>query len=266
LQTSRFFHPLKLTVHSQPVICGTPPSTAGTVEKINMAITSSKARIMVVDDHPMVRDGLIRLITQQDDLVCCGQAGTVAETLATISKKQPDLLILDLRLKGGDGLELIKTLMAQYPQLRILILSQYEAPLYVERALRAGALGYVVKEQAAEEVLKAIRAVLAGEIYLTRGMAARFLRRFVGPGANKEDSSGAEPLSDRELHVLQLLGSGLSTREIAAELKLSFKTIESHRENIKRKLGLRNASALVHYATDWCREQLSLPPPSPPPG
>jgi DNA-binding NarL/FixJ family response regulator len=227
--------------------------------KNTMASATSKASIMVVDDHPMVRDGLMRLISQQEDLFCCGQAGTVAETLTAIAKQRPDLLILDLRLKGGDGLELIKTLKYQYPDLRILILSQYEAPLYVERALRAGALGYVVKEQAAEEVLKAIRSVLGGEIYLTRGMAARFLRRFVGPTA-KDNPAGTEPLSDRELHVLQLLGSGLSTREIAAELKLSFKTIESHRENIKRKLGLRNASALVHYANDWCREQLSLPP------
>ena len=234
-----------------------------TKSHVTMAGGTTKSSILVVDDHPMVRDGLIRLISQQPDLVTCGQAGTVAETMAAMAKSKPDLVILDLRLKGADGLELIKTLKAQVPDLRILILSQYEAPLYVERALRAGALGYVVKEQAAEEVLKAIRSVLAGEVYLTRGMAARLLRKFVGP-TSREAPVGAEPLTDRELHVLHLLGSGLSTREIATELKLSFKTVESHRENIKRKLGLRTAAALVHYATEWSREQVSMAPPNSP--
>jgi DNA-binding NarL/FixJ family response regulator len=219
-----------------------------------------KASILIVDDHPMVRDGLARLIGQEKDLVCCGEASNVAETLTAVARHKPDLIILDLRLKAQDGLELIKSLKAQYPDLRILILSQYGAPLYIERAMRAGALGYVVKEQAAEEVMSAIRAVLAGEIYLTRGMAGLLLKKFLVPKAGPTQA-GAEPLTDRELHVLQLLGSGLSTREIAAELNLSFKTIETHRENIKRKLGLRDAAALVHFATQWAREQLSLPPP-----
>jgi len=219
-----------------------------------------KASILIVDDHPMVRDGLARLIGQEKDLVCCGEASNVAETLTAVARHKPDLIILDLRLKAQDGLELIKSLKAQYPDLRILILSQYGAPLYIERAMRAGASGYVVKEQAAEEVMSAIRVVLAGEIYLTRGMAGLLLKKFLVPKAGPAQA-GAEPLTDRELHVLQLLGSGLSTREIAAELNLSFKTIETHRENIKRKLGLRDAAALVHFATQWAREQLSLPPP-----
>jgi DNA-binding NarL/FixJ family response regulator len=200
-------------------------------------------------------------------LIWCGEAGTVAETHTAVAALKPDLVILDLRLKGGDGLELIKSLKAQHPDLRILILSQYEAPIYVERALRAGALGYVIKEQAAEEILKAIRSVLAGEVYLTRGMAALLLRRFVGLGA-KPAEGGTEPLTDRELHVLQLLGTGLSTRQIATELNLSFKTIETHRENIKRKLGLRGAAALIHYATQYAQEQISFsaqPPESPGP-
>jgi len=226
-----------------------------------MAISSAKARILIVDDHPMVRDGLIRLITQHADLACCGEAGTVSETMAAVAAQKPDLIILDLRLKGGDGLDLIKSLLAQQPELRILILSQYEAPLYAERALRAGAIGYVVKEQAAEEILSAIRTVLAGEVYLTRGMAALLLHKFVGnPKASHRN--GAEQLTDRELHVLHLLGAGLSTREIAGELKLSFKTIETHRENIKRKLGLQNATALIHYATQWSRQEVSVPAPT----
>jgi len=208
----------------------------------------------------MVRDGLVRLISQQSDLVCCGEASTVAETQTAVARLKPDLIILDLRLKSQDGLELIKSLKSQYPELRILILSQYGAPIYVERAMRAGASGYVVKEQAANEVLNAIRSVLAGEIYLTRAMAALLLRKLLIPKLGGPNP-GAEPLTDRELHVLQLLGSGLSTRDIATELHVSFKTIESHRENIKRKLGLNDAVALIHFATEWAREQISMPQP-----
>src|SRR5262245_42860407 len=132
---------------------------------------SSKSRILVVDDHPMVRDGLVRLISQQPDLECCGEAGTVSESVVEVARQNPDLVILDLRIKGGDGLELIKSLKAQFPALRILILSQHGAPIYVERALRAGALGYVIKEQAVEEVMQAIRTALAGEVYLPKQMA-----------------------------------------------------------------------------------------------
>jgi DNA-binding NarL/FixJ family response regulator len=205
----------------------------------------------------MVRDGLIRLISQQTDLACCGEAATGPETHAAVDRLKPDLVILDLRLKQGDGIELIKSLKAQHADLRILILSQHEAPIYVERALRAGALGYVIKEQAADEVLKAIRSVLAGDIYLTRGMAALLLRKLVGPTPPQE--AGKQSLTDRELTVLQLLGTGLSTREIASQLNVSFKTIETHRENIKRKLSIRTAPALVHYATEWAREQVSVP-------
>lgn len=226
-----------------------------------MAATLTQTRVLVVDDHPMVRDGLIRLMSQQADLTCCGEASSVSEALAAVLTQKPDLVILDLRLKGGDGLDLIKSLLAQLPDLRILILSQYEAPLYAERALRAGALGYVVKEQAAEEILGAIRTVLAGEVYLTPGMAALLLHKFVGV-PKSSNRAGTERLTDRELHVLHLLGAGLSTREIATELKLSFKTIETHRENIKRKLGLQTAAALVHYATQWSRQDISISQPA----
>jgi DNA-binding NarL/FixJ family response regulator len=223
-------------------------------------MSAPKARVLVVDDHPMMRGGLIQLINRQIDLTCCGEAGTVAEAQVAVARLKPDLVILDLRLKGGDGLELIKSLGSQFAGLRILVLSQYDAPHYVERALRAGALGYVVKEQGAEEVLSALRAVLAGEVYLTRALAARLLHSFVGtmPGTPR---AGVELLTDRELHVLHLLGAGMSTREIAAELSLSFKTIETHRENIKRKLGLCGAAELIHYASEWGREQVSVAPP-----
>lgn len=224
-----------------------------------MATTAPRVRILVVDDHPMLRGGVCRLIDQQADLICCGEAGTSAEAQAAAASLRPDLAILDLRLNGGDGLELIKILKSQFPHLRILVLSQFGAPLYVERALRAGALGYVVKEQGAEELLSAIRTVLAGQVYLTRGLAACLLQTFVGPALGAPRSA-VERLTDRELHVLQLLGTGMSTRKIAGELKLSFKTIETHRENIKHKLSIRDATELVRYATDWAREQVSLPP------
>jgi len=217
-----------------------------------------KTRILVVDDHPMVRDGLIRLISKEQDLMCCGEAGTAAEAQAAVAKHRPDLVILDLRLKSGDGLELIKSLKCLHPDLRILILTQYDAPLYAERALRAGALGYLIKDQAADEVLNAIRTVLSGEIYLTRAMAGLMLHKMVG-ATGKPPRTGVEQLTDRELHVLQLLGAGLSTREIATCLKISFKTIETHRENIKFKLGLQNAAELVHFATNWASQQGSLP-------
>jgi DNA-binding NarL/FixJ family response regulator len=206
----------------------------------------------------MIRDGLVRLISQQQDMICCGEAGSVAEARALAGKEKPDLIILDLRLKGGDGLELVKWLKENLPSSRTLVLSQFDGRVYVERALRAGAMGYVVKEQAADEILSAIRTVLAGEVYLTRGMAAVLLHTFVGT-ARKDSTSLIEALSDRELHVMQLLGTGMSTREIAAELKLSFKTVETHRENIKRKLGLAGASELVHFATRWAEEHVSVP-------
>ena len=220
---------------------------------------NQKSRILVVDDHPVVRSGLIRLIDQQSDLVCCGEVAAASEVQTAVARLEPDLLILDLRLKGADGLELIKSLKSQFPTLQILILSQYDAPLYVERALNSGALGYVVKEQAADELLQAIRTVLAGEVYLTRAMAGRMLHKFVGL-SSKGARAGIEHLTDRELHVLQSLGTGLSTRQIALNLNLSIKTIETHRENIKRKLGLNGASELIHFANDWAREQVSVSP------
>jgi DNA-binding NarL/FixJ family response regulator len=220
----------------------------------------AKARILIADDHPLVRDGLSLLIRGQSDLTCCGQAGTVAETQILAAKYQPDLITLDLRLKGGDGMELIKILKAEHPAVRIMILSQHTGALYVERALRAGAMGYVSKEHAAEELLKAIHAVLAGEIYLERGMAALLLHRFVGT-PTQAAPGGIEQLTDREMHVFQLLGAGRSTREIATDLNRSFKTVESHRENIKRKLQLSGAAELVNRAIEWALEPISLSAP-----
>jgi DNA-binding NarL/FixJ family response regulator len=216
----------------------------------------------VVDDHPVMRVGLIRLINQQSDLICCGEAGAVVEAHAAVARLKPDLVLLDLQLKGGDGLELIKSLKSQFAGLLILVFSGYDARHYVERALRAGALGYVLKDQAAEEVLSAMRTVLAGGVCVPGALTDRLLHTFVGtvPGTPR---MGVELLTDRELHVLHLLGAGMSTRAIAVELSLSFKTIQAHRERIKRKLGLNGAAELIHYASDWGREQVFVPLPLP---
>jgi DNA-binding NarL/FixJ family response regulator len=228
-----------------------------------LASTVNKARILIVDDHPMLRSGLLCLIDKQPDLVCCAEAADVAEVWKAMSTQKPDLVILDLRLKSSDGLELIKSLRSQYPATRILVLTQHAAAVYVERVLRAGAHGFVAKEEAAQVILQAIRTVLAGEVYLTRPMAALFLSRMMGK-AGEVTREDCGRLSDRELHVVQLLGAGLSTREVANRLNLSFKTIETHRENIKRKLGLRGAAELVYFAARWVRENVALEPQSPP--
>jgi len=219
----------------------------------------SKARILIADDHPMLRSGLRCLIENQADMMCCAEAGTAEEIWQAVEAQAPDLIILDLRLRSSDGLDLIKGLKARHPGLRILVLTQHAASVYVERALKAGALGFVAKEEGAEEIVTAIRTVLAGDVYLTRGMAALFLSRIV---RQPLDTVGADfdQLSDRELHVVQLLGAGLSTRQIATQLNLSFKTVETHRENIKRKLGLRGAAELVHFAVRWAGEHVALAP------
>lgn len=217
-----------------------------------------RKRVLVADDHPIVRDGLVQLINQQVDLVCCGQAATQPEVFAAVTTLQPELLVLDLRLKDSDGLELIKSLKSQLPELPILVLSQFDEELYAERALRAGALGYVMKEQASKEVLDAMRTVLAGKIYVTPAMTAKLLQKALATKPATAEPS-ADKLTDRELQVLQCLGTGLSTREIAAQMRLSIKTVETYREHLKHKLGLRNADELVYYARNWAEKNLGSP-------
>ena len=209
--------------------------------------------ILIVDDHPLVRDGLRRLLDQEKDLVCCGEAASAPEARDLALKLNPDIAIIDLRLKQGDGLELIKCLRTELPAVRLLVLSQHSGDVFIERALRAGAQGYVLKEDAPGEIITAIRSILTGRIYLKGDMANRFLGRLFS-GDSRPAPGKLEILSDRELAVLQLLGAGKSTRDISAELNISFKTVESHRENIKRKLGLSSASELVHYAATWCSQ------------
>ena len=213
------------------------------------AATVRRAKVLVVDDHPLLREGVVQLINRQPDLICCGEADTLLATTSAIEIHGAEVVLLDLRLGSGDTLEWIKTARTGFPQVSILVLSQHDEALYAERALRAGASGYVMKQEASQDVVHAIRTVLAGELYVSRKMTPLILRKLLKTDAAK-DGTLAE-LSNREMQVFQLLGSGLGSRQIAEQLDLSIKTIETHRENIKRKIGLKNAPQLIQHATHW---------------
>jgi DNA-binding NarL/FixJ family response regulator len=214
---------------------------------------ASKARILLVDDHPIVLQGLKQLINEEDALTVCGEASDSSETLEAVESLKPDLAIVDLSLKGGSGLDLIKTLRARHPEILVLVLSMHEESLYAERALRAGARGYVMKEEATECLIAAIRKVLKGLIYVSDKLANRLLTRIVEGGSQDRDSI-VDKLSDRELQVFEMIGRGFSTRQVAERLKLSIKTIETYREHIKEKLGLHHATELVQYAVNWVQQ------------
>jgi len=217
--------------------------------------TGGKAGILVVDDHPIVRQGLADLLDSQDSFFCCASAGNLVTAQEAVVAHKPDLVLLDLRLGQADGLESIKTLKSRFGNLRILIISQFDEAVYAERALRAGAMGYVMKDQASEEVLGAVRTVLGGEVYLSRAMTNRILNQNFASKFQPR-AAAVEKLTDRELHVLQLLGIGTSTRKIAVQLNLSIKTVETYREHLKQKLGLANSTELVHYATHWAEHRV----------
>ena len=214
-----------------------------------------ETRILVVDDHPLFRQGVAELIAHEPGWVCCGQAGNVREAWAAVERCQPHLVLLDLRLGASDGLDLLADLTGRLPHLPVLILSQCDELVYAERALRAGARGYIMKDQATEEIVLAVRSVLAGKIYASRLMGLRVLQRSIGLTTQSERSS-LDLLSTRELQVFQRLGAGLSTREIAVQLHLSHKTIETHRDHIKQKFGLPNAAALVRCASAWVETEI----------
>jgi DNA-binding NarL/FixJ family response regulator len=212
-----------------------------------------RSKILLVDDHPVMRQGLAELINQEPDLSVCGQCEAAPQTLAAIETLSPDLAILDLSLKGGSGLELIKSIRASHPAVRILVLSMYDESLYTERVLRAGAGGYIMKREPVEQVLAAIRHVLAGGIYVSPSMNARFMHQLVA-GKAGQGVSAVERLSDRELEVFGLIGQGKGTRQIAQHLHLSINTVESHRAHIKEKLNLRDSNELVHQAIRACTD------------
>jgi len=213
-----------------------------------------KKTVMMVDDHPLTRAGLGQLMGKQDDIDFCCEAAGRNDALRLLEQKRPDLLIIDLSIPGGGGLELIKDLLALYPKLSILVLSMHDESLYAGRALRAGARGYVMKEAGAEVVLGAIRTVLSGAIYVSPRMTAKIVES-VSRTPPHGSNSPLQELSDREFEVFQFIGEGRSTKEIAAQLNLSPKTVDVHRSNIRSKLNLPDATALFRYAVCWVETQ-----------
>jgi DNA-binding NarL/FixJ family response regulator len=219
--------------------------------------SAHKHRIFLVDDHPVTRDGLARLINHEMDLEVCGTAGTAAGAAEEVETQRPDLVIIDVSLgKSASGLELIKDLAARHRRLKMLALSTHDETLYAERALRAGARGYVMKQEPTEQVMQAIRKILNGEIHLSKRMSDRLLHRMTQPHS-APTISDIDMLSDRELEVYRLLGQGRGTRQVAAELHLSISTIETHRAHIKEKLNLNSTTELVRHAVEWVHSQAS---------
>lgn len=210
----------------------------------------AQTRVLVVDDHPMTRDGLAHLINHQPDMMVCCQAQNAAEALDGVIAGKPDLVLADYALPDKNGLELIKDIKAIRPDLPVLIISMHEEALYAERVLRAGARGYISKEEGGEKLMEAIRHVLSGKIYVSDQMSARILEIFSG-GSAAVERSGVEELTDREFEIFERIGDGLSTQEIAERLHLSMKTVDAHRANIKEKLKLRTTNELVSYAARW---------------
>ena len=213
-----------------------------------------KVRIMVVDDHPIMREGLTRVIEEAGDLAVCAQAESIQRALELIEKTEPGLIIVDIGLGGTNGLELIKDVKARHPKLPVLVHSMHEEQVYAQRSLQAGARGYLMKQEPAAKLLQAIRQVLSGEIYLSETMTRRMLHRVAGSASGK-GLSPVECLSDRELEVFELLGRGQKTKEIAGQLHLSVKTVQTYCEHLKEKLLLRDATSLVRFAVQWAEAQ-----------
>lgn len=211
-------------------------------------------RILLVDDHPIMRHGLAQLIRMEPGLDVCGEAGSAADGLAAVGKIDPDVVVVDLTLPDKNGLELIKDIQAMYPGTRTIVLSMHDENLYAERALRAGARAYVMKETAAETLIRAIHRVLEGGIYVSDAMASRMLEQVTGQ-RGKPNTTGVDQLTDRELEVLELIGKGTATKLIAEHLNISARTVEAHRSHIKEKLGLTDGPALVRYAVQWAEKK-----------
>lgn len=225
------------------------------------ASAAARRRVLIVDDHPIVRQGLRRLIDEESDLSVCGEADNARDAKIAIRELAPDVVIVDISLKQGDGIEIVKDARAHYPSLAILVLSMHDETIYAERLLAAGANGYIMKQAASDQFLTALRRVLAGSIYVSEAVGSSMIQKFAS-GASYVSANPIDQLSNRELQILQMIGRGMSTREAAAALNLSIKTVESHRQRIKRKLNLATGSQLVQYAVNWFsgRDATSRPP------
>jgi DNA-binding NarL/FixJ family response regulator len=218
------------------------------------SLAENRKRVLLVDDHPMMRAGLAHLIERQPDLTVCGEAANPAEAFKALPSARPDIVLADLTMPGRSGLEFVKDLLAATPTLRILVVSMHDEAVFAERALRAGARGYIMKEAGGEAVVAAIRQILRGEVYVSPAMSARILE---GLSSKKPrgSSSPIEKLSDREFEIFQLVGQGRSTRDIAEQLHLSPKTVDVHRSHLKEKLELKDSTSLVRYAVRWVETQ-----------
>jgi len=214
----------------------------------------ARKRIFLVDDHPMMRDGMRMLIDSEPGLMCCGGAKTAEEALQQIPQCEPDLVITDITLPKRSGLDLIKDLATVCPELPVFVYSMHDEMFYAERALKAGARGYLMKEAGSEKMLEAIHRLLAGQVTVSPQIAAKILDQFSGTPARKSDSP-IDKLTNREFDVYQLIGKGRSTKQIADQLHISPKTVAIHREHIKEKLGIENATELTHHAIRWVESQ-----------
>jgi DNA-binding NarL/FixJ family response regulator len=218
--------------------------------KTQGVVRTQKKTVFVVDDHPLLRQGLAMLINRESDLMVCGEAEEAPTAMKALAAARPDILIVDISLNGPDGLDLLKNLRTLYPDLPVLILSMHDESIYAERALRARANGYIMKQEATEKVLVAVRRILDGEIYLSYRMANKLLHQYMS-GQTAETDSRLTALSDRELEVFRMIGDGLGTRRIAEVLHLSMKTVESYQAHLKEKLSLRTGRELMQHAIQW---------------
>ena len=221
------------------------PSTTAAPKSSEPA--GGKRKVFLVDDHPIVRQGLAQLINNESDLVVVGQGEDAYQSLRAIRDAKPDLVLVDVSLKDSDGIEMVKDLKSQSPNLPALVVSMHDESLYAERALRAGAGGYVMKQEAPQVLLTAIRTVLAGQVYVSGKMSATLLQRMVA-GKKRDGALPMDRLTDRELEVFRMIGAGMSVKEIADKLFLSVKTVEAHREHIKEKLNIKSSAELLRFA------------------
>ena len=214
-----------------------------------MSARNQRRKVFIVEDHPVFRDGLTGLIDREPDLQVCGHAGDSSHALASIERLKPEVALVDIGLPGRSGLELIKDIRAARPETGVLVISMHDETLYAERVIRAGARGYIMKQEGPEKILLAIRQVLAGQIFLSSKVSVRILESFAG--FQKNEGETVSRLSDRELEVLRLVGQGKDSHEIGTQLNLSPKTVDVHRTNIRKKLELKNSIELISFAARW---------------
>ncbi len=220
------------------------------ISRIKAGETRTKRKVFIIDDHPIVRQGVTDLINRENDLLSCGDAGGIANAMSLISKSKPDVVIVDISLGPSSGLKVIEDLCHQYPHLRVLVLSMHDETVYAERCLRLGAKGYIMKMEPPDKLIMAIRMVLNDEMYISAKLGPKLIKKMVSKSTGV-NSSGIEQLSNRELEVFQFIGQGMKTRDIAESLNLSIKTIETYIAHIKKKMGFNSSRELFLYAVQW---------------